>query len=205
MENILEQKKELLAKEFDKILLTNNLSDKLLGLACENCGFDKQYHRLIFPGGLNEIFSYISLLHDDKLSQELCSFEIPKSITKKVALATQHRVKLINKSNLKKIIQFYFNPIHSFKIIKPAFRSCDIIWRYAGDQSLDYNYYSKRTLLLTVYLPALLYYSNDNSTNQYKTNNFIESCLEKIVKLGRVKSRIRIPKIEDIPILRMFI
>jgi ubiquinone biosynthesis protein COQ9 len=55
------------------------------------------------------------------------------------------------------------------------------------------------------YLPSLFHYIGDSSINCEKTDEFIDSSLEKIVKLGSLKTRIKLPKIEDIPILRMFV
>ena len=205
MENLLNNQREIFAKEFEKILLTQDICDKSLEISSENCGLDKNHYKLLFPGGLVELLPFVSKLHDEKLLMELSELETPVSITKRVSLATQLRIKLVDQIILQKILSFYSNPLYMVSGLKPIFKTCDIIWRYAGDKSTDYNYYTKRSLLLSVYLPSLFHYIGDSSINCEKTDEFIDSSLEKIVKLGSLKTRIKLPKIEDIPILRMFV
>ena len=205
MKDSLDNQRELITKELEKVLLTQAICEKSLELASQNCGFDKHYHKLLFQGGIVEVLSFLSRLHDQALLIELSKSDRPEKITKRVALATKTRLKLLDKTILSKICNFYLNPLYSGNGIKLCFKSCDVIWRYAGDQSIDYNYYTKRMLLLSVYLPSIMHYIGDESINHIKTDQFIDSSLEKIVKLGSLKSRIKLPKIQDIPILRMFV
>jgi hypothetical protein len=53
-----------------------------------------------------------------------------------------------------------------------------LIWRYAGDKSDDFNYYSKRGLLLGVYTSTRLFYLSDDSKEFIKTKEFIATSLE---------------------------
>ena len=86
-----------------------------------------------------------------------------------------------------------------------ACRSCDLIWKYAGDKSTDFNYYTKRGLLLPVYISAKAYYIADNSMDHEKTKEFIRNSLDNIINIASFKSKINMPKMEDIPILRLFL
>jgi ubiquinone biosynthesis protein COQ9 len=205
MEDSLDSQRELITKELEKVLLTQSICEKSLELASQNCGFDKNYHKLLFQGGIVELLSFLSRLHDQALLIELSKSDRPEKITKRVALATKTRLKLLDKTILSKICNFYLNPLYSGHGLKLCFKSCDAIWRYAGDQSIDYNYYTKRMLLLSVYLPSIMHYIGDDSINHIKTDQFIDSSLEKIVKLGSLKAPIKLLKIQDIPILRMFV
>ena len=85
-----------------------------------------------------------------------------------------------------------------------ACRSCDIIWKYAGDKSSDFNYYTKRGLLLSVYAAAQVFYFGDNSENHKDTKDFIKNALDNIINIASFKNNIKMPKIEDIPIARLF-
>ena len=205
MQNLLDNHREIFAKEFEKVLIEEKICIKTLEITSKNCGFDQHYHKLLFQGGVIELLSFLSKFHNKIMLSKLYELDTPQKITKRISLATKISIKLMDKIILQKIVHFYMNPLYLKSAIKQSFNSCDAIWRYAGDRSIDYNFYTKRTLLLSVYLPSLMHYLGDESLNYEKTDLFIDSSLEKIVKLATLKARIKFPKIEDIPILRMFI
>jgi ubiquinone biosynthesis protein COQ9 len=80
---------------------------------------------------------------------------------------------------------------------KAVWNTSDVIWRAAGDKSLDMNYYSKRFLLSSVYTMSIKHYISDKQD----IDEYIENALNKVVKVAQ---KLKIPKLEDIPILRMF-
>jgi ubiquinone biosynthesis protein COQ9 len=47
------------------------------------------------------------------------------------------------------------------------------MWRAAGDTSVDYNYYTKRSLLAGIYAATLLVFMNDESDNHAETSAFL--------------------------------
>ena len=60
----------------------------------------------------------------------------------------------------------------------------DLIWHYAGDTSLDYNWYSKRILLSGVINSTQLHLLQDNSENFEDTWIFLESRLKDVASIG---------------------
>lgn len=205
MQNLLEKQREIFINEFKNLLLKEEICEKSLQMTSLNCGFDTHYHNLIFQGGLREILSFFLKSYDKKMINDLSLVNLPDKITQRISLAAKLRVKLMDRCLLQKICNFYSNPLYIKDAIKSGFNTCNIIWQYAGDRSIDYNYYSKRMLLLSVYFPSIIHYLGDESKNFEETDQFIDYSLEKIVKFGKVKNQIKLPKIEDIPILRLFI
>jgi ubiquinone biosynthesis protein COQ9 len=57
--------------------------------------------------------------------------------------------------------------------------------------------------LLGVYTSSRIFYIADNSEGFIKTKEFIATSLEKIINIAKVKDKIKLPSIEDIPILRL--
>ncbi len=205
MENLLRNQREIFSHKFINLLFSEEICEETMELASINCGLDKHHHKLLFQGGLVELLSFLSQLNDDIMLEKLSHIINPTSVTQKIAIATKIRVKLLDRIILQKIFNFYINPLHTKNSIKLGFKTCDSIWKYSGDRSADYNYYSKRILLASVYLPSLLYYLGDDSENFESTDLFIQSSLEKIVRIAGLKKKIKLPKIENIPILRMFL
>lgn len=147
---------------------------------------DPNYYKIVFDGELPEIKDYYELKMDEMMMSELAGLEKPTKVREKIALALKIRASLS----------------HDLPDLKSAWRTSDNIWRYAGDISTDFNYYTKRGLLTPVYLSAINFYKNDISENKIDTEQYISDSLEKVIKVFSIKSKL--PKLEDIPILRLF-
>jgi len=178
----------------------NEWNNKLLEEAEEKCGFAKGYSLIIFPNGLPEIIEFFESYLDNIMLESLSKQEVLSKIREKISLALRVRIKsvlpIIHSKNAA-----YF-ALNSFQGTEVAFRSCDAIWKYAGDQSIDYNYYTKRGLLLSVYVSSILFYIQDQSENYIDTDKFIETAVENIVKTFAQMKKLFDPS--NIPIVRMF-
>ncbi|OZG31756.1 ubiquinone biosynthesis protein [Rickettsia endosymbiont of Culicoides newsteadi] len=101
---------------------------------------------------------------------------------------------------------YFAVPSNSIFATKTAFRTCDLIWRYAGDKSIDYNYYTKRGLLLSVYITSILYYIQDESEDNIDTDKYITKSLSNIITISsKCKNMLKLPNPVDIPIIRLFL
>ena len=68
-------------------------------------------------------------------------------------------------------------PVNARASLKILYRTCNSIWRIAGDKSTDFSFYTRRISLATVYTSTLLFWLNDNSNN-----NFFDSVRSKYGK-----------------------
>ena len=85
-------------------------------------------------------------------------------------------------------MKFYSNPLNVSLGIKNMWDTVDKIWYYAGDQSTDYNYYTKRLLLSAVYSSTLIYYLSDKSEQHQKTWEFLDKRIADVLKIGNFKN-----------------
>lgn len=166
-----------------------NWNDTTMMNASKNLGLDPHYYLILFKDGISEITDYYDEILDKKMLDVLANQKPLTKIREKIALALIVRLKL-DQGKWR-----FLNP-------QSVWRTCDIIWQYAGDSTTDLNYYTKRILLTGVYIKAFNYYKKDQSENAKNTELIIQSSLEKIIKIFSIKSKI--PKLEDIPILRLF-
>ncbi|QQV75421.1 hypothetical protein H6P87_00978 [Rickettsia tillamookensis] len=183
-----------------ELLPFNEWNNKLLEEAEEKCGFAKGYSLIVFPEGLSEIIEFFESYLDNIMLESLSKVEEPQKIREKIFLAVKIRIKsVLPIIHSKNAAYFALNPMQGTEV---AFRSCDAIWRYAGDKSLDFNYYTKRGLLLSVYVSSILFYIQDESENYIETDKFIETSVENIVKTFSQMKKLLDPS--NIPIVRMF-
>lgn len=178
-------------------------SDYSLRLAFNKSQVDEKYLDIIFE---NKIFSAIEFITELRLKNllELCktSSEFSsKKISDKIALALFNFLDLDknNKVSFKRLVNFYINPQNlifyknfGLKPTKVAFsqsyRVADFIWNLCGDQSTDFNFFSKRMILSKIVMRSFVYFVNDNSLNSCATKNFIEQQILKVLKFNKYKN-----------------
>ncbi|MCC8372247.1 MAG: COQ9 family protein [Rickettsia endosymbiont of Pseudomimeciton antennatum] len=189
-----------------KLLVFNEWNNKLLADAETECGFVKGYCHIIFPDGIREIVDFFESWQDQKMLELLSQQETPTKIRDKIDLALKIRIK----DGIAKLVHlrnrsYFSTPSNTIFATKTAFRTCDLIWRYAGDKSIDYNYYTKRSLLLSVYITSILYYIQDESENNIDTDKYITKSLSNIITIfSKCKNIVKLPNLVDIPIIRLF-
>lgn len=72
-----------------------------------------------------------------------------------------------NKNLIKKIFIHLIRNNNSNKVLNYIYSVADIIWRISSDRSVDFNYYTKRLILSSVYLKILiLIFYRDNLTDK---------------------------------------
>lgn len=108
----------------------------------------------------------------------------------KVKLALMTRFKTLEP--YKPIEKSLFNYIKlSPQGMRFLYKIIDEIWHWAGDQSTDHNFYTKRTLLAGVYISAFKTWIQDDSSNLNLTSEKIDSHFERIRKIPQIKNDIK--------------
>lgn len=86
--------------------------------------------------------------------------------------------------------KFLSNPLNADIALKSLSNSCDKIWYWAGDESTDFNYYTKRVLLGGVYTVSLAYYLKEEDCSIDDLSIFVENRIDNILQLGGLKEKI---------------
>ena len=99
----------------------------------------------------------------------------------------------VEKKNKDLIKKFFINLIkdnNSSKVSTYIYSVSDIMWKYADDRSVDFNYYTKRLILSSVYLKILiLSFYKDNMT-QKDLNEEISKSLEHVKLISQFKIKL---------------
>ena len=200
-----ETKKIALFKKLCNLLDSMQWSIEMINEAEKQSKLDANYHKLLFPNGQTQLVQEFENWLDTEMLNALEKIEKPQKIREQIALALETRIiNLVSKNVILKNSSFFMFPTNILAGNESACQTCDLIWKYAGDKSTDFNYYTKRGLLLPVYLSAKTFYVADNSKDHEKTKEFIKNALDNIINIASFKNRVNLPKIEDIPILRLF-
>ena len=134
-----------------------------------------------------EIFSEIIDL-DVKEKYDLLEFK-PERVSEKIKKIIMIRLNLCQKYKeaVRTSISLTAMPINAKISLKILYKTCNSMWRIAGDKSTDFSFYTRRISLAVVYTPTLLFWLNDNSNDNVETEFFLDRRLKDINKVSRFK------------------
>lgn len=109
-----------------------------------------------------------------------------------------------NRESLRRALAIEAMPLNVPRALKWGWRSADIMWRLAGDTATDYNHYTKRTMLGSIYAATLAVLINDDSENQAETRAFLGRRIDNVMSFEKAKFQF-LARTEHMPSLSRFI
>ena len=185
------------------LLPFHDWNKKLMLAAEKKCQFSLGYYKLLFPRGLGEVISELSAWQDQEMIDDLTKLNIQGRTKEKIAIAIYRRIILNSKISHIKYMSYFISTASIGLASSLAWQTCSKIWYIVGDKAVDFNYYTKRGLLLSVYASAITFYASDESAEDNETKQFINDSLDFITNLAKIKNIFKLPKIENIPFLRL--
>ena len=175
-----------LYKNFKKIDFDNIDQDIFLKKIGDLNFFDKQ-----------ELLIKISRLLFDDLDKKFLS-EVKSKINKiaktneKISFLLNKRFQIEkkNKDLIKKIFIHLIKNNNSNKVLTYIYSVSDIMWKYANDRSVDFNYYTKRLILSSVYLKILILSFYKDNLTQNNLNKEISKSLEHVKLISQFKIKL---------------
>ena len=145
----------------------------------------------ILNGGINSLVSLIGQVINQEMNKNKPKNFTNFRVNEKIKFFVLHRLRIIDKFFDKRIIFSLIFKQRSFvRLNKMLFNICDEIWFLSGDTSTDFNYYSKRFILMNVYTFSFMYFLRDNSDDFSKTETFIDKQIKSVLAFGKLKSKI---------------
>ena len=163
------KKLKINAKEKDKIL-NNTFPNEYQSLNKElNTLINSMMNRSKKPKNFNKL----------RLNEKIKYFVI-----KRLALTDE----IFDFKKLAKLNLTSKSPKNTFKIL---FDISDEIWFLVGDKSLDFNFYSKRFILMNIYLNSFLYLISQKKRNLKNLEIFVEKQIKAVLTFGKLKSKFK--------------
>ncbi|HQS70442.1 MAG: RpsU-divergently transcribed [Novosphingobium sp. 28-62-57] len=75
--------------------------------------------------------------------------------------------------------------------------SADAMWRLAGDTATDYNHYTKRITLGSIYAATLAYFAQDTSDGHDDTRAFLDRRIENVMQFEKAKAKVMKPRADE--------
>ena len=189
--SIFDNKSELL-QNFLGLSVFNGLSDQSLLMAGREMGLNEGQISIIAPNGPVSMIDYWFSLADEFMVQNLNSRQGLK-IREKASLAIRSRLEYFssNKEAFRKAIALLALPTNSLRALLIGNRFSDLAWRTFGDKSTDFNYYSKRAMLLATDIATAAYFLSDESDEHQDTWAFLDRRIENIMQIEKTKFEIK--------------
>lgn len=196
--NINFKKKIEILKISKKIVIeegwSKNLSKKLIENKIKST--DLAY---LFPNGYIDILNFALSQVNEALEKKIKKINIINfPVSKRVKKILSLRLNILNEDKIfyKKTFNHLLLP-HNTKLMKKnLYDTVDNIWYFAGDNSTDFSFYTKRFSLAIIYVNALFVFYNKN-IQESELN--IENNLRKISKIPKIKNRFAFIK-DNLPI-----
>ena len=192
----IDKKSRMLLVLVDEIAVTANFRNAFENAAKKLKINSKEKEKLLnnkFPKGyesLNKELNYLinSMMVQSKKPNNFKKLRLNEKIKYFVFKRLQLTDDIFDLKKLAKINLKSKSPNNSLKIL---FNISDEIWFQAGDMSLDFNFYSKRFILMNIYLNSFLYSISKKNMDLNSLENFVEKQIKAVLTFGKLKSKFK--------------
>ena len=164
--------------------------------ACREADISERKARLFCPRGALDLAIAFHKWGDDQFETAFTKKKISElKVREKIRKAVELRIKLASdKEAVRRGVVLFALPIYAFEGSRLIWDTSDLIWELIGDNSEDYNWYSKRAILSAVYASTVLYWLGDNSEGSEETWHFLDRRIEDVMKFESAKVQLKTNK-----------
>ncbi len=148
-----------------------------------------------FPNGPKDAARHFGAWLDRRMTETLGRQlrRKPLKTHERVAAAVRVRLGLLapHREAVRRLVAYLALPFHAQLAAKLMWRASDAVWRAAGDNSTDFNYYTKRALLSGVYGATLLHWLTDASEDFAATDTFLDRRIADVMQIFSLRARLK--------------
>ena len=188
----LDDMRQMLALELPAHAAFDGWTTEALEQAAASAGIDPAIARLAFPGGAVDMidawFASVDTAMLDHLPPEVLA---AMKVRNRIAALVNARLKIVGADieALRRALAVLALPQNLPRAVRLDWRAADAMWRAAGDVATDFNHYSKRTILGTVYVATVIAMMADDSEGRVDTQAFLERRIGNIMQFEKFKAR----------------
>ena len=148
---------------------------------------------ILFPNGYKEMLKLSLDCLNNELENTCSQYDfIRLPVHKRIKKIILTKIKIINKHKdfYRRTFYFLLIPINYKLLTAYLYKSVDLMWYISGDNSTDFNFYTKRIILSIVYSSVVLHFINNES--MFETEKKLDNNLLKVSKIPLIKNNIRL-------------
>lgn len=188
----MEQKKAQILESFLSNAVFDGLNDRVLENCAKQAGISQGELLILAPDLTLSMIDYWFSLADEHMEAALKAREGIK-IREKATLAIRARLEyfLEHKEALRKALAVLALPTNASLGLAIGYRMANKAWRAFGDKSTDFNYYTKRSMLLAVDIATTTFFLGDDSEEYEETWAFLDRRIENIMQIEKAKAGLK--------------
>ena len=164
-----------------------------LDMAADQLGADRDVARLAFKddGAMGMICAWIETI-DRQMILDLPPEKLAAmKIRERIRSLLQFRLEAVKgqEESLRRALSIMAMPQNARRALKAGWHRADVMWRLAGDTATDYNHYTKRAILASIYAATLAVFVEDESEEKAETKAFLDRRIEGVMKFERTKAK----------------
>jgi ubiquinone biosynthesis protein COQ9 len=187
----LDELRPLLAVELPRHAGFDGWGDKAVTSAAAALGVDSSVAVLVFDGKTAMIDAWFGAVDEAMLNavppETLAAMKVRARITTLVEARLANVAP--NREALRRALTILAMPQNLRLAGRLGWRAADVMWRAAGDTATDYNHYSKRAILGSVYAATLTVFIDDESESYADTRAFLARRIEGIMRFEKAKAQ----------------
>jgi ubiquinone biosynthesis protein COQ9 len=148
----------------------------------------------LFPGGPVEVLEFVSRRADQRTVEDMGRAGAPNlKVRERIRLGVRLRLESHGgeKEAARRALSLLALPLNAGLGFRLLYRTVDALWYAAGDNSVDFNFYTKRATLAGVFSTTLLYWLNDRSEGNEATWAFLDRRIDDVMRIEKLKARVR--------------
>ena len=159
----------------------------------------------LFPNGYKQLLeTYLNsiniMMTEESKKTNFIRLKVHQRIRKLILI----RLNIMN--NEKKLISNTYLHLlmpQNFKLaFKCLYKTVDQIWFLSGDNSTDFNFYSKRAILGSIYTNTLMHFINNDNIDE--TIKLLDNQLKQVSQIPKLKNKIK-DSVSNIPYIFKFL
>jgi len=158
-----------------------------LGNAAKAVGLEAEMPKILFLGGLPQALQMLNQTLDARMIEAVQNYKAQGAVGtfSIIDYGMGERLRFLepHKAAMEKIARYLLSPGRLPLAMKMAAQTVDVLWYEAGDQSTDYNYYTKRGLLGYVYTTTFVYFV----TRGGDTQAFMKKRFQGVAQIPKMK------------------
>ncbi len=147
-----------------------------------------------FPGGIPDLVDHWADWADRRMLEDLAAQDLAAMrIRDRIAATVKARLMVMDSypEAARRLFAYLALPPNGPLAVRLTWRTVDAMWYAAGDDASDFNYYTKRGLLVPVYTTTALYWLADTSDGHADTWAFLDRRIADVMKVPAIMSRIK--------------
>jgi ubiquinone biosynthesis protein COQ9 len=168
-------------------------SRRSLFAGARDLGIEPGLVRRLFPAAGDDLLAQLERWADRRMLAQLDLDALAAMrIRERIGTLVRTRLEVLgpHREAMRRAVAARLLPGNALAGCTSLWRTVDLMWSVAGDKADDYNYYTKRSLLVAVWTSTFLFWLEDRSEGVRDTWAFLDRRIGDVMQIGALGARV---------------